>query len=134
MHLANRVVLDADGVEELHAVYAQCSSIDACRATGRFPEGTVLITEVRKAVLDTPTTSKAESGDRVIFWLVMIKDSQGRSAANSIGAEDWGRALFVAEDPTRDTATNFQNDYMAFHEPAQQSGRLRPERYPVFRD
>lgn len=134
MHLASRVVQGADGVEELHAVYAQSSSIDFCRATGRLPEGTVLITEVRKAVTDAPTTGRAKPSDRIVFWFVMIKDSQGHVAPNSIRAEDWGGVLFVAEDPASDTATNFQDDHMPGHEPAQQSARLRYEKYPVFRD
>jgi len=117
-YLGARAVQGADGAEELHVVYTQCSSIEAYREIGRFPEGTVLITEVRKAASGAPTTGRIDWSNEAVLWFVMIKDGAGRFAGNPLWAEGWGWALFLAEGPATDIASNFRDDCMACPEPA----------------
>jgi hypothetical protein len=133
-YLGTWAVQGADGVEEFHAVYTQPSTITTYRETGRFPEGTVLVKEVRKASSGALTTGKIAWSDEVVLWFVMIKDSEGRFAGNPLWAEGWGWALFLAEDPTTNIATNFQDDCMACHEPTRQTDWVYTQGYPVLGD
>lgn len=46
----------APGSQELHVVYAQPGTIEAYRANGAFPDGTILVKEVYHAATEDMTT------------------------------------------------------------------------------
>lgn len=123
-----------DGVEQFHAVYSQPGTIDAYRETGEFPDGAILVKEVRKTSRGTLTTGEiAWSGDEVL-WFVMIKDRKDRFPNNPIWAKEWGWALFLADDRATNTAKDFRIDCMTCHEPARRTEWVYTQGYPVLRD
>jgi hypothetical protein len=78
--LGTWTVQGAGGVKELHAVYSQPGTIDAYRETRQFPDGAVLVKEVRKASHGTLTTGEVAWSGEEVLWFVMIKDREGRFA------------------------------------------------------
>lgn len=133
-YLGTYAVQGADGVEEFHAVYTQPGTVDAYRNTGAFPDGAVLVKEVRRAVRGELTTGNVAWSGEPVLWFVMIKDREGRFADNAIWAKGWTWALFLAEDPATNVATDFREDCMTCHEPAQDSDCVYSEGYPVLKD
>jgi hypothetical protein len=129
--LGTWVVQGGNGAEELHSVYTQPATIGAYRETGQFPDGAVLVKEVRKAALGSLTTGEVAWSGEEVLWFVMIKDRKGRFANNAIWAEGWAWALFLAEDPAANVATDFRDDCMTCHVPAQDSDWVYTEGYPV---
>lgn len=133
-HLGTWAVQGEDGVAELHAVYARADTIDAYRLTGAFPDGAVLVKEVRKASRGALTTGDVAWSDDEILWFVMVKDRKDRFPDNPIWAKGWGWALFLAEDRARNTASDFSVDCMACHKPAEETDWVYTHGYPVLRD
>lgn len=132
--LGTWVVQGADGAEEFHSVYTQPGTIGAYRETGQFPDGAVLVKEVRKAAHGPLTTGDVAWSGKEVLWFVMIKDREGRFAGNAIWAKGWAWALFLAEDPATNVATDFRDDCMTCHEPAHDSDWVYTEGYPVLQD
>lgn len=133
-YLGTFAVQGEEGVEEFHVVYTQPGTIEAYQETGEFPDGAVLVKEVRKASRDFLTTGDVAWSDSESSWFVMIKDRMDRFLDNPIWAEEWGWALFLADDRATNTATDFRDDCMACHEPAQQTEWVYKQGYPVLRD
>jgi hypothetical protein len=129
--LGTWVVQGIDSVEEFHSVYTQPGTIGAFRETGDFPDGAVLVKEVRKAAHGSRTTGEVAWNGEEVLWFVMIKDRKGRFPDNAIWAEGWAWALFLAEDPATNVATDFRDNCMTCHEPAQESDWVYTEGYPV---
>jgi len=123
-----------DGVEQFHAVYTRPDAIAAYRETGEFPDGAVLVKEVRAASGGPLTTGAVAWGGAEVLWFVMVRDRQGRFPGNPLWAEGWGWALFHAEDPAVNAATDFRADCMACHEPARGTEWVYTQGYPVLRD
>jgi hypothetical protein len=132
--LGTWVVQGDNGAEELHLVYTQPGTIDAFSKTKQFPDGSVLVKEVRKAAQGTRTTGHVAWSGEEVLWFVMVKDRKGRFAENAIWAKGWGWGLFLAEDPATNVATDFGNDCMTCHEPAQNSDWVYQEGYPVLQN
>ena len=78
-HLGSLLVADTKAAGHgFHDVYAQPQALQAYRQTGKFPDGTVLVKEVRKVKSATITTGAAQWTGDINIWFVMVKDIQGR--------------------------------------------------------
>jgi len=60
----------------------------------------------------------------------MIKDRKNRFPNNSIGANEWGRALLLAENRETNAAKDFLIDCMACHQPARRTDWVCTQVYP----
>jgi Cytochrome P460 len=82
-HLGSWVVVDAKAPGHgFHDVYAQPEAVLTFQKTGKFPDGTVLVKEIRKINSGKMTTGEATwAGDNAV-WFVMIKDTLGRFKGN----------------------------------------------------
>lgn len=131
--LGTWAVQGADGAAESHTVYTWPSTVDAYRKTGRVPDGTIPVSEVRKpssCVLD----DRNPRSDDVIWWFVMFKDSRGRYAGNPRRAQGWARAQFFPGNPAKDFAAIVRSDCMACPERTQNADRVYREVCTVFED
>ena len=100
-HLGSWAVNDAKAPGYgFHDVYTQPEVVKAFLETGQFPDGTVLIKEVRKIISRTLTTGPAIWPGDTSVWFVMIKDTKGRFKDNANWGEGWGWALFEAQTGT----------------------------------
>ena len=118
----------ADG---FHDVYTETEHIEGYLKTGTFPDGTVLVKEVRGVESGARTTGQAQWAGDIVQWFVMVKDSQNRFPDNPLWGDGWGWALFKPDQPQGQLAMSYRADCMACHIPAAQTDRVYVEAYPT---
>lgn len=131
-HLGSLLVADPKAAGHgFHDVYTQPQAAQTYRQTGKFPDGTVLVKEVRKVKSGTLTTGEAQWAGDPIIWFVMVKDTQGRFKGNPHWAEGWGWALYEAKNPSRNVSKSFRETCMGCHTPARQTDWVFIGGYPT---
>lgn len=117
-----------------HDVYTQQNTVDAYKKTGKFPDGAVLVKEIRTIKSGPLTTGpKVEwAGDNAV-WFVMVKDEKGRFAGNLNWGDGWGWALYKADDPSKNVSTDYKKDCIGCHVPAKQTDWVYIQGYPNLR-
>ena len=114
-----------------HDVYTQPGTVEAYRETGSFPDGAVLVKEVRKIESGHMTTGPVTwAGDRVL-WFVLIKDAEGRFPNHPNWGNGWGWALFNVGATDTNASTSFLRDCVGCHVPAQQTDWIYVQGYPT---
>jgi len=117
----------------LHDVYTRPESVKAYLKTGRWPDGTVIVKEVRAINWDDlPTGHVMFAGDRAECF-VMVKDAKGRFKGNPHWGDGWGWALFRSADPNKNVSTDYKTDCMGCHEVAKDTDRVFGNGYPTLR-
>lgn len=129
--LGGWTVLGEAAADGMHVVYTQPGVIEAYLETGTFPDGAVLVKELLSAQTEEMTTGTVARGDQVQGWFVMVKDTQGRFDGNPLWGDGWGWAFFNADAPTRTVTTNYQDDCVACHVPAETTDWIYTQGYPV---
>jgi hypothetical protein len=121
---------DASG---FHDVYTEAESMIYYQKNGRFPDGAVLVKELRAAQSGDFTTGKNvhHATDTLKQWFVMIKDSQNRFANNPIWGEGWGWALFKPGNIDQNLARDYKVDCLGCHIPARSTDWIYTQAYPV---
>lgn len=118
----------------MHDVFTEAKNISAFQATGKFPDGAVLVKEVRGHQHGARTTGEVQWGGDIVQWFVMVKDAENRFPEHPLWADGWGWALFKPDDRTKQLATSYQKDCMACHIPAAKTDRVYVEGYPILRE
>ncbi len=114
-----------------HHVYTQPEAIAAYRETGVFPDGAVLLKELRGFSRANYTTgSDVASPSAPTQWFLMVKDAEGRNAENPLWREGWGWALFKADAPGKNVAKGFATDCQGCHLPARATDWVYVQGYP----
>jgi hypothetical protein len=131
-HLGGFAVAKKEGqtVFEMHDVYTQPETIEAFRKTGKFPDGAVLVKEVRESNAAKLTTGYSAWSTEIKVWFVMVKDSQGRFPDNKSWGKGWGWALFEAKEPDKNVTTNFRTSCLGCHIPAKKDDWIYVRGYP----
>ncbi|MBX9606645.1 MAG: cytochrome P460 family protein [Gammaproteobacteria bacterium] len=134
-HLGSWVVADtAAPGHGFHDVYTQAPAVEAYRQTGKFPDGTVLVKEIRKIDTAAMTTGQAQWAAQPAVWFVMVKNDKGRFSHNTHWDKGWGWALFEAKAPALDIAKSFAETCQGCHTPAQHTDWVFVQGYPTLRD
>ena len=120
-------------VDEMHNVYSRPEDIRAYRQNGKFPDGAVLVKEITPVGSARLTTGQSHWSTDVKVWFVMIKDSKGRFPGNDLWGDGWGWALFKANEPAHNVATNYETDCKTCHIPARRDDWVYVRGYPVLR-
>lgn len=124
---------DASG---FHDVYTQPESLTAYRQSGKFPDGAVIVKELRASATGNYTTGAGVSHSTAELkqWFVMVKDSQNRFADSPLWGDGWGWALFTPDGGTVNQASNYQTDCLGCHIPAKATDWVYTEAYPVLKE
>lgn len=119
----------------MHIVYTEPGVVKKFKETGnRFPDGAVLIKEVRSIRSEAMTTgANVIHAENETLWFVMIKDTKGRFSDNPNWGDGWGWALFNASDPSRNVSTSYKKDCLGCHIPAKQTDWIYTRGYPVLK-
>ncbi len=126
------VAADAgEGAKELHTVYASPGVVSAYRNTSHFPDGTVLVKEVRETDTEDMTTGRVSRAGRLRGWFVMVKDARGRYRDDPLWGEGWGWAWFDTGNPNMTTTKEFRSECLACHVQAQSSDWIYVQGYPA---
>src|SRR5262245_54208120 len=112
-------VIDPKGGEEMHFTYASPGTAEYYRKTGKFPDGAVLVKEIFGTDHGQLTTGDAHWPKATKVWFIMIKDSKGRYPGNPLWGDGWGWALYKADAPDKQVATDYKQDCQGCHIPAQ---------------
>jgi hypothetical protein len=116
-----------------HDVYTQPESYRAYRKDGKWPDGAVIVKEIRKVRWDEMATGHVVYADEPSVWFVMVKDARSRFSGNPNWGDGWGWALFEAADPTKNASTDYKEDCLACHEPARDTDWVYIQGYPTLR-
>jgi hypothetical protein len=116
-----------------HDVFTQPEAVEAYKKTGKFPDGTVLIKEIRKIQGGKMTTGQVYWAGDIDSWFVMVKDEKGRFKDNPNWGKGWGWALFKPADPQKNVSTNYQKDCFGCHIPAQKTDWVYMQGYPTLK-
>lgn len=131
-HLGSWVLSDPDSPGHgFHDVYASPEAVDEYRKTGHFPDGTVLVKEIRSIAKGPMTTGAAAWADMPMKWFVMVKDGKGRFPGSPLWKDGWGWALFTAGNPGKNIAASYETACKSCHEPAASTDRVYIQGYPA---
>jgi hypothetical protein len=134
VHLGSWFV-PAGGASGFHDVYANRDAVEVYRKNGQFPDGAVLVKELRASHGDDYTTGKnvQSATSETKQWFVMVKDKEGRFPDNALWGEGWGWAwaLFKPDKPAVNVATDFRRDCLGCHIPAQSTDWVYSSAYPT---
>jgi len=119
----------------MHIVYTQPGVVEQYKRNGgEFPDGAVLIKEVRSIKSQAMTTGpKVIHAENQKLWFVMVKDNQNRFPDNPKWGDGWGWALYYADDPSKDVSTDYKKDCLGCHVPAKLTDLVYVEGYPVLK-
>jgi hypothetical protein len=107
--LGTYMVLAPNG-NEMHYTDASPGSAEFYRKNKRFADGTVLVKEVFATTHAQLTTGDAHWAKSTKVWFVMIEDDKKRFPDNPLWGNGWGWALFKADAPDVQVATDFKKD------------------------
>ena len=130
--LGTWAVLDPTGTQ-LHVVYASPGAAEYYRKNGKFADGTVLVKEIYGTDHAQMTTGDAYRASAMIQWFVMIKDEKGRYPGKPLWGDGWGWALFKADAPDKQVATDYKKDCIPCHIPAKSTDWTYVQGYPVLK-
>ncbi|MFC6672224.1 cytochrome P460 family protein [Marinobacterium aestuariivivens] len=132
-HLGSWIVADTSAPGAgFHDVYTQPEAAQAYRESGHFPDGTVLVKEIRAVASGEKTTGMAQWAGEPAVWFLMVKDAKGRFDGPHWG-EGWGWALYEAKDPATNVSKSFEETCRGCHVPAQQNDWVFVEGYPTLK-
>lgn len=126
------VLLNPKG-EQMHVTYASPGTAQYFRKNGKFADGTVLVKEVFETDHGPMTTGDAHWASNTKVWFVMIKDQKNRFPDNPLWGDGWGWALFKADAPDKQVATDYKKDCKGCHIPAQPNDWIYVQGYPVLK-
>jgi len=128
--LGSWTVIDPKG-DQIHFVYASPGASEYYRANGHFADGTMLVKEIWGTDHAQLTTGDAHWMSKIVQWFVLVKDAKGRFPGNSLWGNGWGWALFKADAPEKQVATDFKKDCLSCHVPAKDTDWIYVKGYPV---
>jgi hypothetical protein len=122
-----------DGAQGMHIVYTQPGVAEAYRETGGFPDGAVLVKELRTASTEDLTTGRVSYATELEGWFVMVKDRTERFPDNPLWGDGWGWGFFAASAPDSLITTDYAAECLACHVPAQATDWIYTRAYPALR-
>lgn len=122
-------VLDPKG-NQMHVVYASPGTAEYYRRNKKFADGTMLVKEINATDHAQMTTGNANWATTTIQWFVLVKDAKGRFPKNPLWGDGWGWALFKADAPDKQVATDYKKDCLGCHMPAKADDWIYVKGYP----
>ena len=134
-HLGSWVGLDEGDAHGIHDVYASKGTTEAFKATGVYPDGAILVKELRAYLSDDLTTGHVAYAGEPKVWFVMVKDSTMRfEVDNKHWADGWGWALFGADNPEKQISASYEETCAGCHAPAADTDFIYLQGYPTLTD
>jgi hypothetical protein len=128
--LGTYTVLDPKG-NQMHITYSSPGAAETYRRAGKFADGTVLVKQVFGTDHAQLTTGDAHWAADTRVWFVLIKDSKGRYPGSLLWGDGWGWALFKADAPDKQVATDYKKDCLGCHVPAKATDWIYVKGYPA---
>jgi Cytochrome P460 len=100
------------------------------RKAGKFPDGAVLVKEIFLTDHAKLTTADAQWASQMVQWFVQIKDTKNRYPNIPLWGDGWDWALFKADAPDKQVATDYKKDCLSCHVPAKSTDWTYVQGYP----
>ena len=117
-----------------HQVYAEPEAVAEFRKTKKWPHGATIVKEVRSTKGGKLTTGPGTWDGPTQLWFVMVKDAKRTFPGNPIWGREWGWGLYLADDPKKNTCTDYKIDCLGCHIPAQKTDWVFEYGYPVLNE
>jgi len=130
--LGTYTVIDPKG-NQMHVTYASPGTAAYYRKTGKFPDGAVLVKEIYGTDHAQLTTGDAHWASGIKVWFVKIKDEKSRYPDNKLWGDGWGWALFKADAPDKQVATDYKKDCLGCHIPAKSTDWTYIQGFPALK-
>ena len=132
VHLGSWFVPSGDA-SGFHDVYTERENVTYFRKNGKFPDGAVLVKELRGSVAGDYTTGEGvhHATEQLKQWFVMVKDSQNRFTDNPLWGDGWGWALFKPDQPSKNVAKDYKTDCLGCHVPVKENDWVYTQGYPT---
>lgn len=132
VHLGSWFVPNGDA-SGFHDVFTEADSVAYFKKHGVFPDGAVLVKELRASKAGNFTTGQGvhHATQQLKQWFVMVKDSQNRFPNNALWGDGWGWALFKPDDKEKNLAQNYKQDCLGCHLPAKSTDLVYTQAYPA---
>ena len=130
--LGTYTVLDPKG-NQMHVTYASPGTAEYYRKTRKFPDGAVMVKEIFGTDHAKLTTGDAHWASGIQVWFVQIKDEKNRYPDNKLWGDGWGWALFKADAPDKQVATDYKKDCLGCHIPAKSTDWTYIQGYPTLK-
>ena len=130
--LGTYTVLDPKG-NQMHVTYATPGTAEYYRKNKKFPDGAVMVKEIFGTDHAQLTTGDANWASGIQVWFVQIKDEKHRCPNNPLWGDGWGWALFRADAPDKQVATDYKKDCLGCHVPAKSTDWTYIQGYPVLK-
>lgn len=127
--LGTYTILDPKG-NQMHVTYASPGTAAYYRKTGKFPDGAVLVKEIFLTDHANLTTGDSHWASQMVQWFVKIKDTKNRYPNNPLWGDGWGWALFKADAPDKQVATDYKKDCLSCHIPAKSTDWTYVQGFP----
>ncbi|MEZ5934902.1 MAG: cytochrome P460 family protein [Alphaproteobacteria bacterium] len=131
MHVGSWAVVEDNLAADLHNIYIPHEIVAYFQEHQEFPDGAMMVKEVRHAKGAEHTTGRAFWAEDIIVRFIMVKDTQNRFPDNPLWGEGWGWALYEGEDETTQRATDYEADCLGCHIPAEQTDYTYVYAYPI---
>ncbi|MEJ8571175.1 cytochrome P460 family protein [Microbaculum marinum] len=131
--LGTFIHLGGSGAKQINVIYTQPETVTAYRESGEFPEGTVIIKELRDGVTTGEGDDMVSSLGELKGWFAMIKPPETNPPQGPLWGDGWGWAKFNADAPEATITTNYQTDCIGCHIPVQDTDFIHVEGYPLLR-
>ncbi len=132
IHLGSWFVPEG-GASGFHDVFTTASAASYYRENGKFPDGAVLVKELRAHDSGDYTTGQnvSHSNTTIKQWFVMVKDQNNQFSDRPDWGNGWGWALFKPDSPEQNVVTDYQKDCLGSHLPATATDLVYVEAYPT---
>jgi hypothetical protein len=130
--LGTYTVIDPKG-NQMHVTYASPGTAAYYRKTGKFPDGAVLVKEIYGTDHAQLTTGDAHWASGLQVWFVKIKDEKNRHPDSKLWGDGWGWALFKADAPDKQVATDYKKDCLGCHVPTKSTDWTYIQGFPVLK-
>ena len=132
VHLGSWFVPEG-GASGFHDVYTDKAAVEYYRENGKFPDGAVIVKELRasKAADYTTGANVSHATKQLKQWFVMVKDSKDMYRGNASWGDGWGWALFKPGDKKNNVSSDYKVDCLTCHVPAKDTDWIYTEAYPV---
>jgi hypothetical protein len=126
--------LDENGVNQFNVVYTQPETVTAYRETGEFPEGAVIIKELRQGITAAEGGDKVSSLGVLTGWFTLIKPPKSNAPQGPLWGDGWGWAKFNADAPDSTITRSYKTECIACHSPVKNTDFIHVEGYPLLRN